>query len=56
MKIYGIYDLKDKEQCIRVGTLEEIAKFFKLSARSLNKALRIGMLWNRYDIVYLFQE
>lgn len=27
MKIYGVYDIKDNEQCIRVGTLPEIIKF-----------------------------
>ena len=56
MKIYGIYDITDNEQCIKIGTLEEIAKFFKLSARSINNALRSGQLWNRYELVYLFKE
>ena len=25
MRIYGIYNIKEKEQCMRVGTLEEIS-------------------------------
>ena len=24
MKIYGIYNIKDNEQCIRVGTLQDV--------------------------------
>lgn len=56
MKIYGIYDITDNEQCVKIGTLEEIAKFFKLSARSINKALRSGQILNKYELVYLFQE
>ena len=27
MKIYGIYDITNKEQCVRIGTLKDIMKF-----------------------------
>lgn len=40
MKIYGIYDLEDKEQCVLVGTLSEIAERFKLSARAIDTSLK----------------
>lgn len=56
MKIYGIYDSKNKEQCVRIGTLVEIAKFFGLSARAVDGAIRRGTIENRYNLVYLFQE
>jgi len=51
MKIYGIYDLKEKEQCVRVGPLEEIKKFLNLSPRALGLALRRkAMIRNQYEI------
>lgn len=56
MKIYGIYDTKNKEQCLRVGTLQEIIKFLDISARSLKKALNGKKVRSRYDLVYLFEE
>ncbi len=57
MKIYGIYDIKEKEQCMRVGTLEEITKFLNLSARGLGLALkRDRLIKNKYKIYFLFEE
>ena len=57
MNIYGIYDIKEKEQCIRVGTLEEIIKFLNLTVRELGKALKSNStIRNRYKIYYLFKE
>lgn len=56
MKIYGIYDLRNKEQCLRVGTLQEIIRFLGLSARSVGRALKGTRVSNRYDLVYLFEE
>ena len=41
MNIYGIYDIKQNEQCLRVGTLQEIIKFSNLSVREIGLALKI---------------
>lgn len=40
MKIYGIYDLKDKEQCLRVGDIREIIEFLDLTARMFDSVIR----------------
>lgn len=56
MGIYGIYDKKNKEQCLRVGTIDEIARFFEMSARIFNSAIRKGIYKDRYEIIYLYEE
>lgn len=57
MNIYGIYDIKEKEQCLRVGTLNEIVKFLNLTARELGRALKNNnLVRNRYKVCYLYQE
>ena len=55
MKIYGIYDMKNNEQCIRVGTLKEIIKFLNISARETTRMFK-NILRNRYKVMYLFTE
>lgn len=57
MNIYGIYDIKDNEQCLRIGTIEEIIKFLNLSAREFGRAIKKNnLVRNRYEICYLFKE
>lgn len=57
MNIYGIYDIKEKEQCIIVGTLIEIVKFLGASARSIDRAInRNNLIKQRYEVHYLFKE
>lgn len=57
MKIYGLYNIKEKEQCLRVGTLEEIIKFLDLTARELSRALRNNnLVRSKYEICYLYKE
>lgn len=57
MNIYGIYNVKENEQCMRIGTLEEIVKFLNLTARELSCALnKNSLVRNKYEIYYLFQE
>ncbi len=56
MEIYGIYDLKDKEQCVTVGTIDEISNFLRLPTRSFNKCMREGKYAERFEIVYLYDE
>lgn len=57
MKIYGIYNIKEEEQCMRIGTLEEIIKFLDLTPRELGRALRKdSTIRNKYKIYFLFVE
>lgn len=57
MKIYGIYNIKEKEQCLRVGTLAEIIKFLDLTARELSRALKNNnLVRSKYEICYLYKE
>lgn len=53
MKIYGVYDVKEKEQCVKIGTLAEIQKFFDFSTKQLNQILK---KLKRFEILYLFSE
>ena len=56
MNIYGIYDIKEKEQCIRIGTIDEIARFLSLTAREVNSALkRNNLIKKQYKLCYLFK-
>ncbi len=56
MKIYGIYDITNKEQCVRIGTLEELIKFFDIpsTVKSAKRALQGNN--SKYKLVYLFEE
>ena len=57
MNIYGIYNIKEEEQCMRVGTLGEIIKFLDLTPRELGLALRKdSTIRNTYKIYFLFKE
>lgn len=40
MKIYGVYDLRNKEQCMRIGDIGEIAEFLNLTARMFDGVIR----------------
>ena len=57
MKIYGIYNIKENEQCMRIGTLQEIAVYLNLTAREISKALNNkNKIRNKYELYYLFEE
>lgn len=56
MKIYGIYDLKNKEQCLRIGDIREIAEFLSITPRKFNNVIRKGIYGNRYKVLYMFEE
>lgn len=57
MNIYGIYDIKENEQCLRVGTLSEITKFLDLKPKEIGRALKSNNLVRlKYKICYLFAE
>ena len=51
MNIYGIYNEKEAEQCVRVGTLPEIVKFLNLTTRELDRALnKNNLVKHKYKI------
>lgn len=57
MNIYGIYNEKESEQCVRVGTLPEIVRFLNLTAREVGRALnKNNLVRHKYKIYYLFKE
>lgn len=57
MKIYGIYDTKNSEQCIRIGTLQEVVRFLDLTARESGRAIKSNnLIRNQYKLCYLFNE
>lgn len=57
MKIYGIYDTKNSEQCIRIGTLQEVVRFLNLTARESGRAIKSNnLIRNQYKLCYLFDE
>jgi len=57
MSIYGIYDMKDNEMCLRVGTLGEIIKFIDLTTQEMSWAIKKqSLIRKRYKIYYLFKE
>lgn len=57
MNIYGIYDIKNNEQCMRVGTLQEVVKLLNLTAREMSRALKKNnTVRKHYKIYYLFNE
>lgn len=57
MNIYGIYNIKEKEQCLRVGTIDEIVKFLNFTPREIGNALKKGTLARgQYQVCFLFKE
>lgn len=57
MRIYGIYNIKEKERCEKIGTLQEIMVFLDLSSREIGSALkRNATIRNKYEICYLYKE
>lgn len=58
MKEYAVYDMKEYEQCVRIGTLKEIAEFLNSSSESLRSYIsrkRAGkinnLMYKRYEIM-----
>lgn len=57
MKIYGIYDIKNSEKCLRVGTLKEVVRFLDLTARECGRAIKSNnLIRDQYKLCYLFSE
>ena len=58
MKEYGLYDIKDNETCVYIGTYKEVAKFLNCSENSLmswicnrRKNKRNGLIKKKYELV-----
>lgn len=58
--IYGIYDMKNSEQCVYVGELKEIFKILRITPRSSKKLIEAikneTLVLNRYEVHFLFKE
>ena len=56
-KIYGLYNMKDKEQCEYFGTIKEIANYLELKTNSLSVHLirkKHGnnfLIKHKYDLI-----
>ena len=62
IKEYGIYDLKEDEQCIYIGTMSEVSKFLNYNKDTLwsylsrKKHDRSLLIRHRYEIVEVREE
>ena len=56
MKIYGIYDLDNKEQCLKVGDIREIINFLGVTARGFGRIIKNKTYKKKYEVLYLFEE
>lgn len=62
IKEYGIYDLKEDEQCIYIGTMSEVSKFLNYNKDTLwsylsrKKHDRSLLISHRYEIVEVIEE
>lgn len=62
IKEYGVYDLKEDEQCIYIGTMSEVSKFLNYSKDTLwsylsrKKHDRSLLIRHRYEIVEVREE
>ena len=62
LKEYGIYDLKEDEQCIYIGTMSEVSKFLNYNKDTLwsylsrKKHDRSLLISHRYEIVEVIEE
>ncbi len=55
---YAVYDMKDYEQCVRIGTMKEISEFLNCTSDSVRSYIshkkagrREGLIHKRYDVV-----
>lgn len=63
MKEYGLYDVKDYEQCVCIGNIKEISNFLNTTPNSLRsyithrkKGERTGLLKRRYELIEITEE
>lgn len=57
MKKFGLYDLKDYEQCVCIGTMKDIANYLNTSLNSMwshytkKQKGKVKYIRQRYDLV-----
>ena len=63
MKEYGLYDVKDYEQCVCIGNIKVISNFLSTTPNSLRsyithrkKGERTGLLKRRYELIEITEE
>jgi len=57
MKFYGVYDLKNNEQCVGIFNIKELSKFFNCSDNTIRTAISKKYLRNsRYLILKIEEE
>ena len=62
IKEYGVYDLKEDEQCIYIGTMSEVSKFLNYNKDTLwsylsrKKHDRSLLINHRYELVEVKEE
>lgn len=62
MKQFGLYDMKDYEQCVYVGTIKEISEFLGKNYNSLwshltrKKQGKIKYIHQRYELVEIINK
>lgn len=62
-KEYAVYDMTDYEQCVRIGTMNEISEFLNCSSDSIRSYIsdkkagrREGLIHRRYDVVQVIDN
>lgn len=61
-KLYGLYDTKDFEKCVRLGTIKEIAEYLEYSPATLRSYLtrkKTGerkLLARKYELVKINED
>ena len=57
MKTYGLYDLKDNECLVMIGSIEEVAKYTDKSVGTLRTYMSRNLkVSRRYEVVRLEEE
>ena len=62
MKEYGVYDVKENEQCVYLGNISEIANYLNCNENSLRSYLtrkkngQQELLLRRYELVEIYEE
>ncbi len=55
--IYGIYDTKDDDSCIFVGSRKEVADYFEKTPLAISQAMSNGnIIKKRYEVKFLYYE
>lgn len=57
MKFYGVYDLKNNEQCVEIFNIKELSKFFSCSDNSIRTTIyKKHLRDSRYLILKIEEE